>query len=69
LFNDHGELRKLSMTILNVIIKWNGQKFPVAVDVEQPGLVFKTQIFSLTNVAPERQKIMVKGGTVKVTLC
>jgi ubiquitin carboxyl-terminal hydrolase 14 len=54
------------MSTVNVIIKWNGQKFPIAVDMEQPGLVFKTQVFSMTSVAPERQKIMVKGGTVKV---
>jgi ubiquitin carboxyl-terminal hydrolase 14 len=50
----------------SVIVKWNSQKYPVAVDIDQPGIVFKTQIFSLTSVAPERQKIMVKGGMLKV---
>lgn len=28
-------------------------------------MVFKTQVFSLTGVAPDRQKIMVKGGMLK----
>jgi ubiquitin carboxyl-terminal hydrolase 14 len=53
------------MTIVNVVVKWNAQKYPVAVDLDQPGIVFKTQLFSLTNVAPDRQKIMVKGGMLK----
>ncbi|KAH6570441.1 hypothetical protein BASA62_004358 [Batrachochytrium salamandrivorans] len=47
---------------LTVTVKWNGTKYPVEADLSQPGLVFKMQLFSLTGVAPERQKIMVKGG-------
>ena len=35
------------------------------VDPTEPGLVFKHQLFSLTGVPPERQKIMVKGGMLK----
>lgn len=36
------------------------------VDTSQPPSVFKSQLFSLTGVAPERQKIMgVKGGLLK----
>ncbi|KAH6575861.1 hypothetical protein BASA60_004800 [Batrachochytrium salamandrivorans] len=46
----------------NITVKWNGTKYPVEADLSQPGLVFKMQLFSLTGVAPERQKIMVKGG-------
>ena len=51
--------------MVNVVIKWNNQKFDVKVDPSQSALVFKTQIFSLTMVAPERQKVMVKGGMLK----
>lgn len=35
------------------------------VDTSLPGLVFKNQMYSLTGVPPERQKIMVKGGMLK----
>lgn len=39
----------------------------VEIDTEQPPAVFKMQLFSLTGVPPERQKIMgVKGGLLKV---
>ncbi|KAJ3258242.1 deubiquitinating enzyme [Boothiomyces macroporosus] len=54
-----------TLLLILVIIKWNGEKYNVPVDLSQPGLVLKTQIFSLTGVAPERQKIMVKGGVLK----
>ncbi|KAI8910872.1 hypothetical protein EDD86DRAFT_189502, partial [Gorgonomyces haynaldii] len=48
-----------------VQVKWNGNKYPVQIDTAQPGIIFKTQLFSLTGVAPDRQKIMVKGGILK----
>uniref|UniRef100_A0A6Q2XLK9 Ubiquitin carboxyl-terminal hydrolase n=1 Tax=Esox lucius TaxID=8010 RepID=A0A6Q2XLK9_ESOLU len=32
---------------------------------EEPPMVFKAQLFALTGVQPERQKVMVKGGTLK----
>ena len=35
------------------------------IDTDQPPALFKMQLFSLTGVPPERQKIMVKGGTLK----
>ncbi|KAJ8328683.1 deubiquitinating enzyme [Batrachochytrium dendrobatidis] len=50
---------------LNISVKWNGKKYPIEVDLLQSGIVFKMQLFSLTGVAPERQKIMVKGGMLK----
>lgn len=47
-------------------VKWGKEKFAVEVDLEQPPAVLKTQLFSLTGVPPERQKIMgVKGGLLK----
>ena len=45
-----------------VTVRWQKKIYDVDVDVSQPPLVFKTQLFSLTAVPPERQKIMVKGG-------
>lgn len=49
-----------------VNFRWTGKKFDdVEVDLDQPGLVLKTQLYTLTGVEPERQKIMVKGGLLK----
>lgn len=49
-----------------VSVKWQKKVFPaVEVDTDQPALVFKCQLFDLTGVHPERQKIMIKGGLLK----
>eukprot|EP00899_Mesostigma_viride_P009296 jgi/Mesvir1/18368/Mv14256-RA.2 len=51
---------------LKVHVKWQKELFKdVEIDVSQPPLVFKTQLFTLTGVPPERQKIMVKGGLMQ----
>lgn len=50
-----------------VSVKWQKEVFPdVEIDTSQPPLVFKGQLYDLTGVPPERQKIMVKGGLLKV---
>lgn len=50
-----------------VSVKWQKEVFPsVEIDTSQPPLVFKCQLYALTGVPPERQKIMVKGGLLKV---
>lgn len=46
-------------------MKHQGKKYEVDVDPESTGLDFKLQLFSLTNVEPERQKILIKGGQLK----
>ncbi|KAJ2235820.1 deubiquitinating enzyme [Coemansia sp. RSA 485] len=51
--------------MVKVQVKWQGKKYPVDVDTAQPGEVFKMQLYSLTNVSPDRQKILVKGGQLK----
>nr|BAJ94526.1 predicted protein [Hordeum vulgare subsp. vulgare] len=52
--------------MLTVCIKWQKQVFPgIEIDTSQPPVVFKTQLYTLTGVPPERQKIMVKGGILK----
>lgn len=48
-----------------VTVRWQKHSYDVDVDVDQPPLMFKMQLFSLTAVPPERQKIMVKGGMLK----
>ncbi|KAJ1325561.1 ubiquitin carboxyl-terminal hydrolase 14 [Microdochium nivale] len=48
-----------------IIVKHQGTKYDVEVDPESTGEVFKFQLYSLTGVEPERQKILVKGGQVK----
>ncbi|CAK9165303.1 unnamed protein product [Ilex paraguariensis] len=49
-----------------VSVKWQKELFPaVEIDTSQPPIVFKCQLYDLTGVPPERQKIMVKGGLLK----
>ncbi|XP_068648375.1 ubiquitin carboxyl-terminal hydrolase 6-like [Aristolochia californica] len=49
-----------------VSVKWQKELFPaVEIDTSQPPFVFKCQLYDLTGVPPERQKIMVKGGLLK----
>jgi len=51
-----------------VSVKWQKELFKdVEIDTSQPPYVFKGQLFDLTGVPPERQKIMVKGGLLKVS--
>jgi len=44
-----------------VIVKHKGQKYEVEVDPDSTGEVFKFQLYSLTGVEPERQKVLLKG--------
>ncbi|KAL2136807.1 hypothetical protein VTI74DRAFT_1021 [Chaetomium olivicolor] len=53
------------MATVSVVIKHQGKKYDVDVDTSSPGEVLKYQLFSLTGVEPERQKILVKGGQLK----
>ena len=48
-----------------VIVKHQGKKHEVELDPESNGETFKFQLYSLTGVEPERQKILVKGGQLK----
>lgn len=52
-----------------VNVKWGKEKFDaIELNTEEPPMVFKAQLFALTGVQPERQKVMVKGGTLKVDI-
>jgi ubiquitin carboxyl-terminal hydrolase 14 len=48
-----------------VVIRHQGKKYEVDVDVSEPGATFKYQVYSLTGVQPENQKILIKGKQVK----
>lgn len=51
---------------LTVKVKWGKESFPdVEVNTDEEPLLFKAQLFALTGVQPERQKIMCKGTTLK----
>ena len=53
--------------MVKVNVKWGKEKFPdVEIDVTAPVELLKAQLFALTSVPVDRQKIMgVKGGTLK----
>ncbi|PVU96611.1 hypothetical protein BB559_002314 [Furculomyces boomerangus] len=53
------------MDTVKIIVKWNGKKYDVDVDTTQTGEMLKLQMFSLTGVEPERQKILAKGKLIK----
>ena len=49
-----------------IIVKWGKQQFDVELDTSESVETFKAQLFALTSVPIERQKIMgVKGGQLK----
>ena len=50
-------------------MKWNGKKYEnIELNLDESALVFKSQLFALTNVDVDRQKIMIKGGMLKVII-
>ncbi|XP_022107798.1 ubiquitin carboxyl-terminal hydrolase 14-like isoform X2 [Acanthaster planci] len=54
------------MASCKVNIKWGKEKFSdIECCVDESPDVFKAQIFALTGVQPERQKVMLKGATLK----
>ncbi|KAF2418000.1 ubiquitin carboxyl-terminal hydrolase 14 [Tothia fuscella] len=53
------------MDSIQVIVKHQGKKYDVELDPTANGETFKFQLYSLTGVEPERQKILVKGGQLK----
>ena len=48
-----------------MIVKHQGKRYDVDLDPTSTGETFKYQLYSLTGVEPERQKILVKGGQLK----
>ncbi|XP_025285148.1 ubiquitin carboxyl-terminal hydrolase 14 isoform X2 [Canis lupus dingo] len=57
---------RAAMPLYSVTVKWGKEKFEgVELNTDEPPMVFKAQLFALTGVQPARQKVMVKGGTLK----
>ena len=48
-----------------MIVKHQGKRHEVDLDPTSTGEILKYQLFSLTGVEPDRQKILVKGGQLK----
>ena len=48
-----------------MFVKHQGKKHEVELDPTSTGETFKYQLYSLTGVEPDRQKILVKGGQLK----
>ena len=47
-------------------VKWGKELYPdIELDTAEPPMVFKAQLFALTGVQPHRQKIMLRGATIK----
>lgn len=46
-------------------MKWGSESFPdVELNTDEQPILFKAQLFALTGVQPERQKVICKGKTV-----
>lgn len=53
------------MSVFKVNVKWGKELFSdLELNTQESPLVFKAQMFALSGVTPERQKIMIKGQTV-----
>jgi hypothetical protein len=51
---------------MKVNVKWGKELFSdIEVDTTQTPMVFKSQLFTLSGVPPERQKVLIKGGQLK----
>ncbi|KAL8768977.1 MAG: hypothetical protein Q9209_004894 [Squamulea sp. 1 TL-2023] len=50
---------------IQVYVKHQGKRHELELDPSSTGETFKFQLYSLTGVEPERQKILVKGGQLK----
>lgn len=54
------------MPVFKVNVKWGKEKFTdVECNTEEPPELFKAQLFALSGVQPERQKVMMKGAVLK----
>lgn len=50
---------------LQVGVKHKGKKYDVELEPSSTGEDFKLQLYSLTGVEPDRQKVLIKGGQLK----
>jgi len=53
------------MPVYKVKVKWGKENYPnVELNTDELPILFKAQLFALTGVQPERQKVMIKGKIV-----
>lgn len=56
---------KIDMSLIKVNVKWSKELFKdVEINLSEPPIIFKAQMFDLSGVQPERQKLLVKGQTI-----
>ncbi|XP_022701102.1 ubiquitin carboxyl-terminal hydrolase 14-like isoform X1 [Varroa jacobsoni] len=55
----------LTMDSMKVKVKWGKEVYDVEVHLKEDPEVFRAQLFALTGVLPERQKVMFKGAILK----
>ena len=54
------------MLLFTVKVKWGRENFPnIEVNTDEEPLLFKAQLYALTGVQPDRQKVMCKGIALK----
>ncbi|XP_073994166.1 ubiquitin specific protease 14 isoform X2 [Rhodnius prolixus] len=54
------------MPVYSVKVKWGRETFSdVELNTDEEPMVFKAQIYALTGVIPQRQKVMIKGCVIK----
>lgn len=58
--------RSHTMALLEVKVKHAGKVHDVQLDTGAPPAAFKDAIYQKTGVPPERMKVMIKGGMLKV---
>jgi ubiquitin carboxyl-terminal hydrolase 14 len=54
------------MAPLQVHVKHAGKTLDVELDTSLPPAVFKDAVYQVTGVPPDRMKVMIKGGVLKV---
>lgn len=54
------------MAPIAVKIKHAGKVHDVQLDPDQPATLFKDAVYQVTGVPPDRMKVMIKGGILKV---
>jgi ubiquitin carboxyl-terminal hydrolase 14 len=64
-FFNNARKKIINMAAIPVKVKHQGKVHEVELDPSSTGETFKYQLYSLTGVEPERQKILVKGGQLK----
>ncbi|KAJ3361605.1 deubiquitinating enzyme [Allomyces javanicus] len=50
---------------MKVTVKWTSKKLELDLDVSESPIIFKNQLWSLTGVAPGRQKLLLRGVQIK----